>query len=66
MSLVYWHRWTGLEIFHHDGKQRLELGDYQVHSGEGQTRHVYLVRATYNLLMCSLHQNRPQDWTRRG
>jgi hypothetical protein len=36
-----------------------------VRSGEGQTRHVYLVSAAYSLLMRSLQQTRPQDWARR-
>jgi hypothetical protein len=63
--LVYRHRWTGTETFHRDGKQQLGLGDCQVRSGEGQTRHVYLVSAAYSLLMRSLHQSRPQDWARR-
>jgi len=45
MVLVYRHRWTGTETFHRDGKQQLGLGDCQVRSGEGQTRHVYLVSA---------------------
>jgi DDE superfamily endonuclease len=62
--LVYRHRWTGTETFHRDGKQQLGLGDCQVRSGEGQTRHVYLVSAAYSLLMRSLHQSRPQDWAR--
>ena len=64
MVLVYRHRGTGTETFHRDGKQELGLGDCQVHNGEGQTRHVYLVSAAYSLLMRSLHQNRPQDWAR--
>jgi hypothetical protein len=55
MVLVYRHRWTGTETFHRDGKQELGLGDCQVHNGEGQTRHVYLVSAAYSLLMRSLH-----------
>lgn len=63
--LVYRHRWTGTETFHRDGKQQLGLGDSQVRSGEGQTRHVYLVSAAYSLLMRSLQQSRPQDWARR-
>lgn len=63
--LVYRHRWTGTETFHRDGKQQLGLGDCQVRSGEGQTRHVYLVSAAYSLLMRSLHQVRPQDWARK-
>ena len=65
MVLVSRHRWTGTETFHRDGKQQLGLGDCQVRSGEGQTRHVYLVSAAYSLLMRSLHQNRAQDWARR-
>jgi hypothetical protein len=63
--LVYRHRWTGTETFHRDGKQQLGLGDCQVRSGEGQTRHVYLVSTAYSLLMRSLHQTRPQDWARK-
>jgi hypothetical protein len=65
MLLVYRHRWTGTETFHRDGKQRLGLGDCQVRSGEGQTRHMYLVNAAYSLLMRSLHQSRPHDWARQ-
>jgi len=65
MVLVYRHRWTRTETFHRDGKQQLELGDCQVRSGAGQTRHVYLVSAAYSLLVRSLHQSRVQDWARR-
>jgi hypothetical protein len=65
MILVYRHRWTGTETFHRDGKQQLGLGDCQVRSGEGQTRHVYLVSVAYSLLMCSLQQSRAQEWARR-
>jgi hypothetical protein len=65
MILVYRHRWTGTETFHRDGTQQLGLGDCQVRSGEGQTRHVYLVSAAYSLLMRSLQQSRAQDWARR-
>jgi hypothetical protein len=65
MILVYRHRWTGTETFHRDGKQQLGLGDCQVRSGEGQTRHVYLVSVAYSLLMRSLQQSRAQDWARR-
>jgi hypothetical protein len=64
MVLVSRHRWTGTETLHRDGKQALGLGDCQVHTGEGQTRHVYLVSAASSLLRRSLHQNRPQDWAR--
>jgi hypothetical protein len=63
--LVYRHRWTGTETFHRDGKQQLGLGDCQVRSGEGQTRHVYLVSAAYSLLVRSLQQSRAQNWARR-
>ena len=64
MVLVYRHRWTGTETFHRDGKQELGLGECQVRTSEGQTRHVYLVSAAYSLLTRSLHQSRPQDWAR--
>ena len=63
--LVYRHRWTGTETFPRDGKQQLGLGDCQVRSGEGQTRHVYLVSVASSLLMRSLQQSRVQDWARR-
>jgi hypothetical protein len=65
MVWVYHHRWTGTETFHRDGKQQLGLGDCQVRSGEGQTRHVYLVSTAYSLLMRSLGQSRVQEWARR-
>jgi hypothetical protein len=64
MVLVYRHRRTGAETFHRDGKQQLGLGDCQMRSGEGQTRHVYLFSTAYSLLLRSLHQTRPQDWAR--
>jgi hypothetical protein len=62
--LVYRHRWTGTETFHRDAKQQLGLGDCQVRSGEGQTRHFYLVSVAYSLLMRSLHRKCPQSWAR--
>jgi hypothetical protein len=65
MGLVSRHRWTGTETFHRDGKPQWGVGDCQVRSGEGQTRHVYLVSAASSLLMRSLHSTRPQDWARR-
>jgi hypothetical protein len=65
MVLVYRYRWTGTETFHRDGKQQLGLGDCQVRSGEGQTRHVYLVSPADSLLMRSLGQSRVQEWARR-
>ena len=65
MVLVYRYRWTGTETFHRDGKQLLGLGDCQVRTGEGQTRHVYLVSVAYSLLLRSLHQTHLYDWARR-
>jgi hypothetical protein len=56
-------RWSIMRA-HWDGKQELGLGDCQVRSGVGQTRHVYLVSTAYSLLMRSLHQHRPQEWAR--
>jgi hypothetical protein len=64
MVVVYRHRGTGTATVHRDGKQALGLGDCQVRSGAGQTRHVSLVSAAYSLLMRSLHQNRPQEGAR--
>ena len=63
--LVYRHRWTGTETYHRDGKQHLGMGDCQVRSGEGQTRHMYLVSTAYSLLVGSVHQGRPHDWARQ-
>jgi hypothetical protein len=64
MLLVYRHRWTGTETFHRDAKQQLGMGDCQVRSGQGQTRHRYLVCVAYSLLMRSLRQKRAQGWAR--
>ena len=65
MLKVYRHRWTGTEAFHRDARQQSGLGDGQVRSGKGQTRHVYLVSAAYSLLMHAMHASGPHDWTRR-
>jgi len=59
---VYRQRWTGTETFHRDGKQHLGLGDCQLRSGEGQTRHVYLVMLAHSLLVAQMQQSRASDW----
>jgi DDE superfamily endonuclease len=58
----YGHRWTGTETLHRDGKQHLGLGDCQLRSGEGQTRHMYLVLLVHSLLMAQLRQGRARAW----
>ena len=47
----------GGEIFPHLG-----MGDCQLRSGEGQTRHRYLVMLTHSLLMARMRQGRARDW----
>ena len=59
---VYRKRWTGIETFHRDGKHHLGMGDCQLRSGEGQTRHMYLVMLTHSLLMARMRQGRARDW----
>jgi hypothetical protein len=59
---VYRHRWTGTETLHRDGKQCLGMGDCQLRSGEGQTRHMYLVLLVHSLLMAQLRHCRAYDW----
>lgn len=58
----YGQRWTGRETLHRDGKQHLGLGDCQLGSGEGQTRHLYLVLLVHRLLMAHLRQGRARAW----
>jgi len=58
----YGQRWTGTETLHRDGKQHLGLGDCQLRSGEGQTRHIYLVLLAHSLLMAQLRQGRVSAW----
>lgn len=55
-------RWTGTETYHRDGKQELGMGDCQLRSGQGQTRHMYLVMLAYSLLMTELRQSRAKTW----
>ena len=55
-------RWTGTETYHRDGKQELGMGDCQLRSGQGQTRHMYLVMLAYSLLMLQLRQRRAKSW----
>lgn len=59
---VYRRRWTGTEPFHRDGKQQLGMGDCQLRSGVGQTRHMYLVFLAYSAVMSQLQHARPQEW----
>jgi len=59
---VYRDRWTGTETYHRDGKQELGMGDCQLRSGQGQTRHMYLVMLAYSLLMSQLKQGHAKDW----
>ena len=60
---TYRQRWTGTETFHRDGKQELGMGDCQLRSGQGQTRHMYLVMLAYSLLVLQLEQNRAKEWS---
>ena len=59
---TYRYRWTGTETFHRDGKQELGMGDCQLRSGQGQTRHMYLVMLAYSLLMKQLKQPAAKAW----
>lgn len=61
----YGDRWTGTETYHRDGKQELGMGDCQLRSGQGQTRHMYLVMLAYSLLMSQLRHRRAKDWALR-
>ncbi len=61
---VYRRRWTGTETFHRNGKQELGLGDCQLRSGKGQTRHFYLVMMAHSFAVAELGQNRVRDWAR--
>lgn len=59
---TYRYRWTGTETFHRDGKQELGMGDCQLRSGQGQTRHMHLVMLAYSLLMRQLKQPSAKAW----
>ena len=61
---VYRCRWRGTECFHRDGKQHLGMGDCQLRSGRGQTRHLYLVFLAHSVLMRQLRQGRAREWAR--
>jgi hypothetical protein len=58
----YGQRWTGTETLHRDGKQHLGLAECQLRSGEGQTRHLYLVLLVHSLLIAQLRQGRVRAW----
>jgi hypothetical protein len=62
---TYRQRWTGTETFHRDGKQELGMGDCQLRSGQGQTRHMHLVMAAYSLLMRQLRNRHAMKWALR-
>jgi ferredoxin len=59
---VYRYRWTGTECFHRDAKQQLGMGDCQLRSGQGQTRHLYMVFFAYSVLMRQLGHRRSCGW----
>jgi hypothetical protein len=59
----YQHRWTGTETYHRDGKQNLGMGDCQLRSSNGQTRHMYMVMLAYSLLMRQLKHTHSGAWT---
>lgn len=59
---VYRRRWTGTETFHRDGKQHLGMGDCQLRSSKGHTRHMYLVMLAHSLLIDRLQQGRAREW----
>lgn len=59
---VYRCRWRGTECFHRDGKQHLGMGDCQLRSGRGQTRHLYMVFLAHSVLMRQLQQGRARAW----
>lgn len=59
---VYRRRWTGTETFHRDGKQHLGMAACQLRSGEGQTRHMYLVFLAHTLLIREMKQGRVSEW----
>jgi hypothetical protein len=59
---TYRQRWTGTETFHRDGKQELGMGDCQLRSGQGQTRHMHLVMTAYSLLVRQLRNRRATKW----
>jgi hypothetical protein len=61
---VYRCRWRGTECFHRDGKQHLGMGDCQLRSGLGQTRHMYMVFLAHSVLMHQLRQGRAREWAR--
>jgi len=62
---TYRYRWTGTETFHRDGKQELGMGACQLRSGQGQTRHMYLVMFAYTILMRELKHGRAKEWARK-
>jgi len=58
----YGQRWTGTETLHRDGKQHWGLGDCQLRSGQGQTRHLSRVLLVHSLRVAQLRQGRARAW----
>ena len=56
-------RRTGTETFHRDGKQHPGMGNRQLPSAKGRTRHLYLVMLAHILLMARMGQGRARSWT---
>ena len=65
MRGVYRKRWTGTDPFHRDGKQHLGMGECQLRSGQGQTRHMYLVFLAYSLLLAEMRRTRVSEWAQQ-
>ncbi|MCZ7570774.1 MAG: transposase [Ardenticatenaceae bacterium] len=59
---TYRHRWSGTEPFHRDGKQHVGMGDCQLRSAIGQTRHMPLVFVADSTLLPHLRAARAEEW----
>jgi hypothetical protein len=61
---VYRYCWTGTKCFHRDGKLHLGMGDCQLRSGLGQTRHLSVACRAYSVLLRQLGQGRARGGAR--